>query len=567
MKILIEEFPYPADTIRPYIAGLDPLTRDKKTIRINHVGYCYNHTVKDCVFFLPKVVLNGGSEGYSYNSVFNNINPLDIIDLEHALKNRILTAEQYNFIYGLSVWIYRAINVYRKNNADDNITRSCEYSLMNGTTANTSCTFLDIILSIIDFNAQNQNFFMFTMKNMHCGNSKINWRKTVSSQVPILTGYQKSVIYMDTVSRKKIRNFDEELLIIFFSILNHLNKTYGFHAPINFNYDLITGTEYDRYEKRYGKIRLQQIKHRYFNDKALKIWNLCHSYFTRTNSINSSRRISDYLLVKDFNIVFENIIDHLIGDHNLDKGLQRQYDGKIVDHIYSYPSLVSPDNIYYIGDSKYYKAGNSLGKKSVFKQFTYARNVIQYNLDILYKNSDSLTSGESAIPFLPYRDSITEGYNITPNFFISADLPRDYSYKSDRLTKRSSTHRTFQFPNRLFDRDTMWLTHYNVNFLYILSLYAVNSRSEILKFREQARKTLRDGIIDLYNDKYDFYQPDIHSHEEFKNFADKHFRLLIGKMFSFNNIFLIALEKGLLESDVIKTIIESEIRLSRYTLQ
>lgn len=38
-------------------------------------------------------------------------------------------------------------------------------------------------------------------------------------------------------------------------------------------------------------------------------------------------------------------------------------------------------------------------------------------------------------------------------------------------------------------------------------------------------------------------------------------------MFSFNNIFLIALEKGLLESDVIKTIIESEIQLSRYTLQ
>ena len=56
---------------------------------------------------------------------------------------------------------------------------------------------------------------------------------------------------------------------------------------------------------------LRAFKHRYFNDKALKIWNLCHSYFTRTNSINSSRRISDYLLVKDFNIVFENIIDHV----------------------------------------------------------------------------------------------------------------------------------------------------------------------------------------------------------------------------------------------------------------
>lgn len=37
---------------------------------------------------------------------------------------------------------------------------------------------------------------------------------------------------------------------------------------------------------------------------------------------------------------------------------------------------------YYIGDSKYYKLSGELGDESVYKQYTYARNVIQWNLDI-----------------------------------------------------------------------------------------------------------------------------------------------------------------------------------------
>lgn len=53
--------------------------------------------------------------------------------------------------------------------------------------------------------------------------------------------------------------------------------------------------------------------------------------------------------------------------------------------MYQYKELTNnekDDTIYYIGDSKYYKRGNSLGKESVYKQFTYARNVIQWNIDL-----------------------------------------------------------------------------------------------------------------------------------------------------------------------------------------
>ena len=33
--------------------------------------------------------------------------------------------------------------------------------------------------------------------------------------------------------------------------------------------------------------------------------------------------------------------------------------------------------IFYIGDSKYYKYRTPMGKEAVYKQFTYAKNVIQ----------------------------------------------------------------------------------------------------------------------------------------------------------------------------------------------
>ena len=64
------------------------------------------------------------------------------------------------------------------------------------------------------------------------------------------------------------------------------------------------------------------------------------------------------------------------------------------------------------------------------------------------------------------RDDLTEGYNIIPNFFISARLNEELDYKEElQITDKQHTHfNNRQFDNRLFDRDTLLVCHYDVNF-------------------------------------------------------------------------------------------------------
>lgn len=106
-----------------------------------------------------------------------------------------------------------------------------------------------------------------------------------------------------------------------------------------------------------------------------------------------------------------------------------------VDHIYSYPSLTTPEDkpIYYQGDSKYYKIGNSITKEVVYKQFTYAR--IGYN-GILNLFLDKETPKEELEQVPKYRDDQTEGYNIVPNFFISAKMNEHLSYADNVTTQQ-----------------------------------------------------------------------------------------------------------------------------------
>ena len=51
-------------------------------------------------------------------------------------------------------------------------------------------------------------------------------------------------------------------------------------------------------------------------------------------------------------------------------------DGKIIDHLFTHEGLIQSNDetelTYYIGDSKYYKIGHSLGDTSIYKQYTYA---------------------------------------------------------------------------------------------------------------------------------------------------------------------------------------------------
>ncbi len=144
-----------------------------------------------------------------------------------------------------------------------------------------------------------------------------------------------------------------------------------------------------------GERKLRQIKYKYYSDKALLLWELCYAFFDQTRQLFVNTDKTEFLLVKNFNIVFEAIIDALIGDNPLPDGMDKQQrDGKIVDHLYTAKSLIeNQGKTYYIGDSKYYKLSGDVGDTSVYKQYTYAWNVIQWNLDIFNGKNDIVLAG------------------------------------------------------------------------------------------------------------------------------------------------------------------------------
>jgi hypothetical protein len=416
---------------------------------------------------------------------------------------------------------------------------------------------------------------MFIIKNMHAGFNKINWTRTIAKTNAVVQ--DNSAIYVNPVNKKRQINFDEELLVIFFSILNYIHEHYGFPITINCNYELITGRKFLNYLNGYGKIRLHQIKYKYFSDKAIQLWNLCYAFFERAKNVTIDLGQKDYLLVKNFNIVFEAIIDELIGETGeVPAGLKKQEDGKMVDHIYTYKGLTTHEEdkpIYYIGDSKYYKRNNPIGKESVAKQFTYARNVIQWNLNLFMKgdeNDEDWNEDWNKFREVPkLRDDVTEGYNIIPNFFISATMDEDLSYRDTiRLTDKKDKYFTSdQFNNRLFDRDTLLVCHYDVNFLYVVSLYALNNKSKKTSWKKKVRGIFREEIQKMLQNRYQFYAMTAHPDEDGKHYIKTHFQDILGKMYTpFDNTdyYSLALDKS--DSDNNDKLLE-ELRKHFYVIE
>ena len=478
------------------------------------------------MFILPKVLLQGNENSSDGKElVFGRYKPEEIANLDE--KNP-LSKKERDFIYKFAVWIYRAIVVYKNDKqTDSSIIYYAQIAQIGKGQRRLSNTYLDILLSLIQFNRENQNFFFFVLKNLHSGLNKINWTRTIGKTTAIVQ--RNRPIYLNPINKKRQINFDEELLVIFFSILNYIGDTYGFSKEINCQFDLIKGKMFETYLKGYGKTRLLQIKYKYFSDKALELWRLCFAFFDESRQIFINTEQKEYLLVKNFYIVFEAIIDELIGDKPLPDGMEKkQGDGKIVDHLFSAPSLIDgkAKQTYYIGDSKYYKIDHELSSESIYKQYTYARNVIQWNLDIF---NDGRKSD------VRLRDEVTEGYNIIPNFFISAKMDKEFDYSNDGIEKtdrKKNKHKQIQFKNRLFDRDTLLLFHYDVNFLFVLSLYARNNTSQKAEWKNDIRNKFRKEIQDWLQKDYDFYAMRARPGVDGEEYIRHNFKQVVGKIYT-----------------------------------
>lgn len=524
MKLLIEEYQYDVADVADVLDGLFTLQDVEQRVSVSYVGYYYNphERVKDVVFILPKVLID------EQGKVFGEYEPQNLIHLDEAK----IDERHRKFLYEFAVWIHRAIVVYNESHKKNEIVlhRQIEDE-GKGSHKKKSNTLLDVILSLIRFNKENQQFFTFILKNLHSGFNKINWGKTIARTTAIVQ--DSSPTYLNPVNKKRQVNFDEELIVIFFSILQYISDTYGFRSSINFGFKLITGAKFKRYLDGFGRTRLRQIKYKYFSDTAVKLWDLCYAFFDKTYKIRINTSQSEYLLVKSFHIVFEAMIDELIGDTNIPRGLKEQDDGKLVDHFYTYDGLLindkADDDIYYIGDSKYYKIGNSLGKESIYKQRTYARNVIQWNLDIWLNGNPNMADPFERIQLF---DEITEGYNVIPNFFISASIDKKtLSYEDYTEPHPNQPPVSRQFKNRLYDRDTLLLSHYDVNFLFVLALYARNNAGAKAAWRHSVRDKFRRAVQDMLKEKFDFYALVAHPDVDASAYFKAHFQETLGKTF------------------------------------
>ena len=512
MKILIEQYGYDKGKLSRLLDSHYYTELQNNVAQIPYVGYFLSHKIPDTVFILPKVFVIDGK-------AFGKYAPEDIIDFDK------LDDEDKKAVFSLSVWIYRAIKQYSKRKGKLPDTTEIMQNVVSHH-GSSSETMIDIILSLLKFHKDHQNLFTYITRIRHSGQNKIHWQKTISKAQPFMQNGRP--FYIQPHTKHKEINYDEELIVLFFSVLNYLNIEFCFDVRSVFGYDLLKPSQIkSMIESGKGTRILRQNRRKYFTDEMVQLWNLLFTFFIQSENVQSKSNSDEQaMLVRDFNLVFEDMIDTLIGESKLPKGLKEQKDGKIIDHIYRDHSLIEADeDVYFIGDSKYYKEDNAIGTNSIYKQFTYAHNVIQYNMDIY----NHVISGADEYG-LEYRDNKTEGYNITPNFFIRGYIDKDEltNYTDSKLQVEGVEKISYHFENRLFDRDTLILQSYNINFLFVLSAY-VQGPGEHTR---EVRKIFRENVKEVLQRRYDFYAIKPKEANDAELYLKENFQTVLGKVYA-----------------------------------
>ena len=591
MIFLFEQFAYSIDFLENVLPQKEKgsdwnlpkgfVQRESKGLcKLDGVGYLYNANCKyvekgqkekdpsdKIVFVLPKVFLDeSGKKAFGQEILADRNFRFDIESKEVPKE----------FLSNLSLWVCSSIGKYRQSSPDDRDIDIPAAPDAHNFSSKATPTLIDVMNAMKLFYAENQNLFVFTAKNKHRGNNRIDWRRTVSRTQPFLQG--GTPIYMDLENKKKVIDVDDRLLVLYFSAMHYIEEIFSFKMPRSEFYAPMRTNEFRRLLGHRGLVELRRIKHKYFADKFLKLYNIVKAFFEWGGNFSANDYSSEYLLTSKYNNVFEAMIDKLVGDQVPDIEKQKHNkDGKIIDHLYKEESLVfasgtNDDLIWHIGDSKYYKEDNDLDPKSIAKQYTYAKNIVQnfFTHDYVEKETDKDADNaklheEDIHKGIRYRDPLTEGYSITPNFFIRGFVPKyedDEQYDDPYFSKKDGTkdpiklgedmwgNRNRHFRNRLFDRDTLLLQVYDINFLYVLKAFTSKHSSLRDEFKREARNKFRENFLELLNDKYVFWAVWLKNGLSEKDFVDQHFRILAGKAFKPKGLkcLIIALEKESIKS-------------------
>lgn len=94
MRVLIENYKYQATDVKDILHGINALEDIEGYVSLNYVGYFYNTELRDCVFILPKVLLETID---NEDKVFGKYLPKDILDID---TNKEITKTEKDFISG-----------------------------------------------------------------------------------------------------------------------------------------------------------------------------------------------------------------------------------------------------------------------------------------------------------------------------------------------------------------------------------------------------------------------------------------------------------------------------------
>ncbi len=526
MRIFIEGESYSLDILKP-IFGDKFYMPDGANGIIDNVGY-YHSIDTEVIYLLPKVFIDT-------NGLILNKYPKDLFS-ENSIDDVIESNGELNWLKRFLIIFYKGLIEYRVR-YKNTIQSKGDLLQLNSSLGENEYSFLDIVLSFVNFHKKNKNIILFIHKKQVSAKlKKVNWGKTVRKSNPFVTN-EGIPVYSEFNVKKKYINTEEELLCLFYSVLNHLKTEYNFNIQIDKSYTIVKESAYIKLIAKAPQL-LKKIRYKYFSDTLLKIYKLLELYFSKSNKASIQKKNEDFIMVKYYHLIFEDMIDKLITSKidtkETSKGvslkkLKENKDGKIIDHLFEYDSLIDRDErIFYIGDSKYYKTNNEVQASSIYKQFTYAKNVIQFNIDLL-------NEGKKINSNIRYRDKVTEGYNITPNFFIQGVVTDIFDFDDDRLTidfDKGIKH-SYHFKERIFDRDSLFVNHYSINFLFVLKSYTNKSIFELEKYRFEIHKKFRINFISYLKKQnlYKFYYTEFESNELLKRFIDIEFRNLIGRVY------------------------------------
>jgi hypothetical protein len=526
MRIFIEGEPYSLDILKP-IFGDKFYSPNGLIGTIDNVGY-YHSIDNEVIYLLPKVFID--TKGYFLNKYHKDELATKKID------DIIESPDELNWLKRFLIIFYKGLIEYRERYSNA-IQLKGDVLQLSSSLGENEYSFLDIVLSFVNFHKKNKNTILFIhKKQISAKHKKVNWGKTVRKSNPFVTN-EGMPIYSELNVKKKYIDTEEELLCMFYSVLNHLKTEYNFSIYIDESYTIAKGSAFEKLAITAPKT-LKKIRYKYFSDTLVKMYKLLELYFSKSNKVSIQNKNEDFIMVKYYHLIFEDMIDKLITSKidtkETSKGvslkkLKENKDGKIIDHLFEYEALIDRDeSIFYIGDSKYYKTNNEVQENSIYKQFTYAKNVIQFNIDLL--NEDKKINNN-----IRYRDKVTEGYNITPNFFIQGVVTDIFDFDDDKLVidfYKGIKH-SYHFKERIFDRDSLFVNHYSINFLFVLKSYTNKSSFELDKYRVEIHKKFRDDFVAYLKNHslFTFYKSEFESPELLKEFIDKEFRNLTGRTY------------------------------------